>query len=313
MSEPASTMKVVSALPPDVLGRRLMTQESIVDELGALGVGDGATICAHVSLKSMGYVCGGAETVIAALLRAVGSGTVMMPSFSGEHSDPAEWKYPPAPEAWIEPIRAAMPPYDPARTPSRLMGTVAELMRTWPGTLRSPHPQSSFIANGSNAVALVSSHPYDYRFGLHSPLAKLAALDGQVLLLGAGDDRASFIYLAQFMAGIGVEVDKAAPVLHEGHTEWVRYRDMAVDNRLVSSGVRFLLRQGIAKAGAVGNARTLVFPCRLALQALLEWMWRDTDFVVSRERSPCGIPENWRVLLDGGAVMRNDLKDSRNE
>lgn len=38
------------------------------------------------------------------------------------------------------------------------MGAVAEMFRTWPGTLRSDHPARSVAANGQRAQFLTENH-----------------------------------------------------------------------------------------------------------------------------------------------------------
>ena len=125
----------------------LVTRSSLSAELRKLGLQSGDVVCVHVSLKSLGFVIGDARTVIDGLHDAVGvEGTIMMPTYSGDLSDPAEWGYPPVPPEWIETIRNETAAYDPVRTPSRRMGVVPELFRHVPGVLRSPHPQSSFAA-----------------------------------------------------------------------------------------------------------------------------------------------------------------------
>lgn len=46
----------------------------------------------HSSLRSIGYVLGGAQTVVGSLLKVLGpDGTLVMPAFSPEVSDPAGW------------------------------------------------------------------------------------------------------------------------------------------------------------------------------------------------------------------------------
>ena len=62
---------------------RVITKDIIIKELTAIGLEKGDVVMVHTSLKSMGYVCGGAQAVIEALIEVVGeNGTIMMPTQS---------------------------------------------------------------------------------------------------------------------------------------------------------------------------------------------------------------------------------------
>mgnify|MGYP004525373739 FL=1 len=62
---------------------RVILKEEIVQKLREVGLEKGDVVMAHTSLKRMGYVCGGAQTVIEALMEVVGeNGTIMMPTQS---------------------------------------------------------------------------------------------------------------------------------------------------------------------------------------------------------------------------------------
>ncbi len=72
--------------------RKLVTPDDMKTALKDLGVRKGQAIMVHISLSSLGYVCGGAQSVIEALLESVGDeGTIMMPTQSWK--DPVSKKF----------------------------------------------------------------------------------------------------------------------------------------------------------------------------------------------------------------------------
>lgn len=68
---------------------RVILKEDMITKLREVGLEKGDTVMVHTSLKRMGYVCVGAQTVIEALMDVVGeSGTIMMPTQSWKNLDP---------------------------------------------------------------------------------------------------------------------------------------------------------------------------------------------------------------------------------
>lgn len=81
--------------------RKLVIPEDIRAALRCAGVKKGQTVMVHTSLGSLGYVCGGAQAVIEALLDCVGEeGTIMMPTQSWKNLDPSTGVYWQEPEEW---------------------------------------------------------------------------------------------------------------------------------------------------------------------------------------------------------------------
>src|SRR5262249_13877724 len=78
----------------------------------------------HASLRSIGWVCGGAVAVVQALLDVVGpTGTIVVPAFTTDNRDPSRWRHRPVLEEWWPTIRAQLPAFDPAVTPCRELGS----------------------------------------------------------------------------------------------------------------------------------------------------------------------------------------------
>lgn len=62
---------------------RVILKEEIIQKLREVGLEKGDAVMVHTSLKRMGYVCGGVQTVVEALMEVVGeNGTIVMPTQS---------------------------------------------------------------------------------------------------------------------------------------------------------------------------------------------------------------------------------------
>lgn len=212
---------------------RLATQPATVASLSAdlraLGLPYGATVMVHSSLSRLGYVAGGAHAVVAALLEVLGAdGTLVMPTHSGDLSDPAAWRSPPAPEAWWQTIRDEMPPFDAELTPTRQMGAIVECFRHVRGARRSDHPTVSAAALGPNTDTVVDGHGLAHGLGESSPQARLYELDSWVLLRGVTHANNTSLHLAEYRAEFPNKpwTTHSSPVRRDGRRHWVTYDDL---------------------------------------------------------------------------------------
>jgi aminoglycoside 3-N-acetyltransferase len=146
----------------------VVTKDDIINGLVKLGLGNGDLVTLHSSLKSLGHVEGGGQTVIRALLETLGpQGTILMPAFSFPLKSQDE------------------PIFDVRETPS-CVGLITEVFRREYATHRSIHLSHSYSAAGPLAAEL-TVHRLDITpCGEDSPLGKFMRRSGKILLLGVG-------------------------------------------------------------------------------------------------------------------------------
>ncbi len=252
------------------------TAESLARDLRALGIAPGMTLLVHASRSALGWVCGGALTVIEALTRAVRpKGTIVMPAFTPDYSEPSFWTNPPVPEAWWPTIRDTMPAFDPAATPTRWIGAIPECFRKLPGVRRSAHPSASFAARGPRARTIVAGHALDFCLGEKSPVARCYDLRAHVLLLGVGHKNNSSLHLAEYRARyVGKrQIEQGAPVLRRGVRVWAAFKDLDLRaDDFVAIGKEFRPRE---RHGRVGCAEARLLPQREIVDFGVEWMERN--------------------------------------
>jgi aminoglycoside 3-N-acetyltransferase len=179
------------------------------------------------------------------------------------------------PHDWQQVIRDTMPGFDPAVTPTKWMGRIAETFRSWPGSKRSYHPNVSFSAWGREAEFVTAGHGLSMSMGETSPLARIAELQGLVLLLGVGYNRCTSFHLAEYRAGPKPLHDRGAAILESGQRTWATYRDIEFDDEHFERIGAEFDATGSVRSGMIGSAESRLFSQPEAVEFARQWMIRN--------------------------------------
>lgn len=254
---------------------KVLIKEDIINELKRVGLQKNDVVMVHTSLKSMGYICGGAQTVIEVLIEVVGEeGTIMMPTQFWRNLDPEEGVHWEADKNDWQLIRDHWPAYDKNLTPTNTMGAVAEMFRQWPGSIRSDHPARSVCAYGKYAKYLTKDHDLSNIFGEGSPVARLYELDGKVLLLGVGYDKNTSIHLADARAEYPGKhtCTEYSAIMENGKRVWKEYETLFVDGEdFEEIGSAFEANCQVSK-GTIGEAPIRLMKQREIVDYAVEWI-----------------------------------------
>lgn len=249
------------------------SRRCIAQGLRIAGVRPGGVLLVHSSLRSLGPVPGGAETVVQGLLEALGpDGTLLMPALSYARVTPQQ------------------PVFDVRSTPPNV-GALPEYFRTRPGTLRSVHPTHSVSGIGRLAAEILERHGEDRTpCGPRSPFHLLPEYAGQILMLGCG--------LRPNTSMHAVEELVAPPYLFGGQQS---YRLIGWDGRATEAVYRIhgfrehrqrygrvadVLSEPELRRGGVMQARAHLIDATALWPAALPALRRDPFFFVDRIEQP---------------------------
>ncbi|MFD5406625.1 aminoglycoside N(3)-acetyltransferase [Streptomyces griseorubiginosus] len=252
--------------------------DELTSQLQGLGIRSGDTVLVHSSLRAVGPVHDGAPALVDSLLDALGAdGTLVVYTQTPDNSDPSRWpltrgRAVPATE-WAG-LRATLPAFDPARTPSYGVGVLPEEVRTRPGALRSDHPQSSFAALGPAAPRITAGHALDCHLGEESPLARLEELDARVLLLGVGYSVCTAFHLAEYRVPGQGSREYGCAVDDGSGRRWHRYRDVDFDTSdfpALGESYESLPERPVTR-GRIGAADSRLFDLAPAVAYAAKWL-----------------------------------------
>ncbi len=243
-----------------------MAPEEIAAQLAALGVGEGGVLQVHTSLRAVRPVDGGPDGLIDALLLALGpEGTLAMPSWTGD--DDAV--------------------FDPSATPPDTdLGVVPAAFWRRAGVLRSAHP-FAWAAQGARAQYIVDGEMTLPPHSQDSPVGRIHALDGQVLLLGAGHDANTTLHLAELLAGVPYRVPHHITVDDNGVPRRIDYGENDCCCARFALADDWLRAEDLLSEGPVGNAQARLFRSRDVVRLAVERLKDDLLLFLHAAEDEC--------------------------
>ncbi|MFC4100701.1 AAC(3) family N-acetyltransferase [Paenibacillus xanthanilyticus] len=172
------------------------TKESLTKQIEQLGIAGNGTLLIHSSMKSIGPVEGGADTVLDAFTAHMREGLLVLPTHT-----------------WAT-INANNPRFYVDDSPV-CVGILPELFRKRPGVVRSWHPTHSVAALGRDAGAFTADdHRFDTPCARGSSWGKLLDRSATILLVGVDLRRNTFIHGVEEWADIPGRLTDAPEMLY---------------------------------------------------------------------------------------------------
>ncbi len=244
---------------------------TLTDAFRAIGLHSGDLVLVHSALRRLGPVAGGADTVIDAMLAAVGpTGTVAVPTHT--------WKV----------VSSEQPVFHQTFTPSHV-GVLGNVLRQRPQAFRSLHPTHSVAAIGPRAAEFTHGHELGGTpCSPTSPYGRLRDWGGKILIIGADLACCTFFHGCEEWAGMPwANTRDPVPLIsiaNDGRTF-----PIAVRHPYVNTWDRYLeLEPHLVAAGAMQLAHLHACPLRLldaplAAAWLIDRLRTDPDLLTSNK------------------------------
>jgi aminoglycoside N3'-acetyltransferase len=244
-----------------------VTKSDFLTALRTVGIQPGDLILAHTSLSAFGHIENGPDTVIDALLEAVGpTGTLLLPTFtqSAVYCD-GDWY-----------VTKTFRPFD-RSSPRTWTGKINSVFLQRPGVLRSAHPTHSVAGRGPLAAACLNDHlETDSPTGIKSPFGKLLSHHGKMLWLGADLASTTFLHLLEDQANLPYLKPALCKVCRPNNTidditvpKWLPgHREFYRSHGETTAIYRAMLAQGLTIRSTTLNSGQGQFPAQGQIHAI---------------------------------------------
>lgn len=260
--------------------RREIQISTAAAQLRDLGVAPGDILLVHASFRALRPVARGPLGVIEALGQALGpSGTLVMPSWTGDDDTP----------------------FDPATSPAAEdLGALASVFWRLPGVLRSRHA-FAFAARGPAAAEILADPLPLPPHQVASPAGRLWQRDGRILLLGVDHDANTNLHLAELLAGVPYRQAKHITVRRHGRPLRIDYLENDHCCQRFKCANPWLAARGLQLEGTVGHAPAKLMRSRDLVETAVDHLQNDPVAFLHPRGTGCqDCAEAWRSVAPGG-------------
>lgn len=246
--------------------KKIVTKKDIVEGLRRIGLKPGMIVEVHCSLSSFGYVIGGAQSVVDALLEVITpAGTIVMPYQTVENSEPSRWRNPPVNPMANQKVRDNIPAYNRFNSDAIGMGKVAENFRKRPDVILSNHPQLSYMVWGQYAKALCNRQSLHFPLSQESPAARMYELKACVLLMGCDYDKATLMHLAEYRTACRPVIVEGSKIEVDGVEVWKKYLDVELDSSIFKNVGKVMEDKRLVAINKIGDSIIKLFRGDIAI------------------------------------------------
>ncbi len=160
------------------------TKQSLMADLSRMGIHPSDTLLVHSSMKSIGEVEGGADSVLDALSEYLSDGLLILPAHTWSTVD------------------SANPVFD-VKESKVCVGLLPELFRKRPGVIRTLHPTHSLSCLGREAESFASGQErFDTPCAPQSCYGQLEMRDAEILLVGVDFSKNTTVHCIEEVAKV---------------------------------------------------------------------------------------------------------------